>query len=145
MACLYSSLPSSIDCASPASSNPARVSRSERILVLFHLGYLLIYIPCFVIYVHLSAGSAGLPPGFTALMAAHFIGMFLGFLVFVVLIRDLYLRRNLSANQKLTWGLLFVLFCPSIWVYFFRFAKEPRADAGDPQYATTDSPIEGSR
>lgn len=52
--------------------------------------------------------------------------MLLGLAVFTVIVRDLYLRSYFTANQKLTWGLLFVLLVPSIWVYFFKHAWKPR-------------------
>jgi hypothetical protein len=47
--------------------------------------------------------------------------------VVIVIMRDLYLRDWFTANQKLTWGLLFCLLSPSIWVYFFRHAWKPRS------------------
>lgn len=65
-------------------------------------------------------------PAWTVVMTVHFFTMFLGLVVFVVIVRDLYLRDYFTANHKLTWALLFCLLPPSIWVYFFRHAWKPR-------------------
>ncbi len=99
------------------------MSRFERLLVLFHLVGLLLYVPCFFATApHMEFGFGP----WTLLMTAHFLMMFLGLVVFVVIVRDLYLRDYFTANQKLTWALLFCLLTPSIWVYFFRHAWKPR-------------------
>jgi len=99
------------------------MSRLERSLVLVHLTAAVVYVPCFFAAVpHVEFGRGS----WTTLMTVHFSLMFLGLVVMVVIIRDLYLRDYFTPNQKLTWGLLFCLLTPSIWVYFFRHAWKPR-------------------
>ena len=65
-------------------------------------------------------------------MTVHFFMMFLGLVVFVVIVRDLYLRDYFTANQKLTWALLFCLLTPSIWLYFLRAPRPGSVCPGRP-------------
>jgi hypothetical protein len=99
----------------------------ERALVLLHLGGIVIYVPIFVASAVFGGFAAG-PP--TTLIVVHFLLMALGLVVFVAIVRDLYLRDYFTPNQKLTWGLLFCLLSPSVWVYFFQHTWRPRNAMG---------------
>jgi hypothetical protein len=102
------------------------MSRLERLLVVSHLVGVVLYVPWFLA----SAPRTGFAVGpWTMLLSVHFVMMFLGLVVFIVIVRDLYLRDYFTPNQKLTWALLFCLLAPSIWVYFFRHAWTPRERA----------------
>ena len=127
----YSS-PFAIDEAmSPSARRPQYMSRFERVLVLFHFVGLLVYLPCFLVAVTRLGGSVDFPLHMRILLTVHFTLMLLGLAVLIVIIRDLYLRDYFTANQKLTWGLLFCLLLPSIWVHFFRHAWKPRSMGPD--------------
>lgn len=104
-----------------------RMSPFEHAAVLLHLACLVIYIPAFAFFA-LSGWFAAGPT--VTLLAVHFSLMLFGLVVFVLIVRDLYLREHFTPNQKLTWGLMFCLLTPSIWVYYFLHAWKPR-DHGD--------------
>jgi hypothetical protein len=119
----YSS-PSAVDEAkSPSARRSRYMSRFERAFVLFHLVCSAIYLPCFFVL----AARLRHPLHLTIFFTVHLTLMLLGLVVCIIIIRDLYLRNYFTANQKLTWGLLFCLLSPSMWVYFFRHAWKPRA------------------
>ena len=120
------------EATSPSVRRPRYMSRFERALVLFHLVSVAIYLPCFfAIPGLLVEENAAFPVQVAIFFSVHFTLMLLGLAVFIVIIRDLYLRDYFTANQKLTWGLLFCLLSPSIWVYFFIHAWKPRSMGPD--------------
>ena len=121
----YSSPSNTCEATPFGAGGPRLMSRFERLLVLAHLVGVVLYVPCFVAAAWRMQVDFG-APAWTVLMTVHFFMVFLGLVVFVVMVRDLYLRDYFTANQKLTWALLFCLLTPSIWVYFFRHAWKPR-------------------
>jgi hypothetical protein len=97
----------------------------ERWFVLWSLGYMVLYIPVFLIVAVRSIGTHG--DAILYLLPFHFVGMIQNIVALVLTIRDLYLRPFPHENQKLTWLLLILLTCPIGWlVYIFRYALKPR-------------------
>lgn len=96
------------------------MGRSEKAFVFFYFAYMLAYAPCFFLL---------MPRYFWQLLPFHFLGMFLGLLLYIVVFRDLYKRDFPNPNSKVTWAILFLALWPSMIVYLYRHGFQPRPDA----------------
>ncbi len=99
------------------------MGRFEKVYLLVYVVSLIVYFPCFILFAGKVAwGSLE----FRLLVAAHFTLMLMGLIMFILVLRDLYKRTYMTANQKLTWGLWITLFSLSIIVYYIKHARHPR-------------------
>lgn len=89
------------------------MSRLEKAFVIFYWLYMAIYIPCFFMLVERH---------FFQILPFHFLGMFLGLVLLIIVFRDLYRRDFPDPNTKVTWTILMLLFWPSILVYLYKHA-----------------------
>jgi len=106
------------------------MGRLERWFLYVYGIALMAYIPCFLSLAP-KFGEVG-SRGFWAIVTAHVTLMFMGLLTYVIVLRDLYKRTYMTANQKLTWGLWMLLFSPLIIAYYVKHARYPRErTAGD--------------
>jgi hypothetical protein len=99
----------------------------ERWIVLWSLGYMILYVPVFLFVAFRSMGTHG--DAILYILPFHFLGMIQNIAAFVLTIRDLYLRPFPHENQKLTWLLLILLTGGIGWlVYVFKYALKPRGN-----------------
>ena len=100
----------------------------ERWFVLWSLGYMVVYVPVFLIVMARPRASLD---SFFYILPFHFLGMIQNFAALILTIRDLYLRSFAHENQKLTWLLLILLTGGIGWiVYVFLYALKPRIGTG---------------
>ena len=99
------------------------MGRIEKAYLLVYCLAILAYVPCFILFVEEIHQSR---IAFRFLITTHFTLMFMGLIMLILILRDLYKRAYMSANQKLTWGLWVTLFSLSIIVYYFKHARHPR-------------------
>ena len=117
------------------------MNHAEKAFVIFYFTYLLAYIPCFFLL---------MPRYFFQLLPFHFFGMFIGLVLFIVVFRDLYKRDFPTANSKLTWAILMLVFTPTILVYLYKHGFRPRGDPVAPddrasvagEYSETGNPYQ---
>jgi len=99
----------------------------ERWFVLWSLGYMMVYIPVFLIV--FVATMAKQSDAFFYILPFHFLGMFQNLVALILTIRDLFLRRFPGENDKLMWLLLILLTGGIGWlVYVFMYALKPRGN-----------------
>jgi len=96
------------------------MNKAERIYVILYCAFLLIYLP--VVYI------MGKPP-LSITLPVHLPGLAVSLPLLVAVFADLYRRKTLSTNRKLTWAIVMLMFWPSILVYLFRHGFQPRQQA----------------
>ena len=102
----------------------------EKCFCIFYLLYMLVYIPVFI-----GLGVTG-EMSFDLIFPFHMLGMALGLIFLIVVIRDIYKRDFPNPNSKVTWTILILMFWPSIFVYLPKYGFKPR-----PKQTTVNSPI----
>jgi hypothetical protein len=96
------------------------MNRYEKGFVVFYFLYILIYVPCFILFVSFR------PNDFLWILPFHFFGMAIGVAMLVIVFRDLYKRDFPNPNSKLTWAILMLMLWPSILVYLYKYGFRPR-------------------
>lgn len=81
-----------------------------------------LYVACFFSL----AATGWMEHCFFYVLPFHFLGMFLGIPLLVIVFRDLYKRDFPNPNTKVTWAILMLLLWPSILVYLYRHGFRPR-------------------
>ncbi len=98
------------------------MDHAEKTFVIFYWTYIVLYLVCFFSL----AATGRMEHCFFYVLPFHFLGMFLGIPLLVIVIRDLYKRDFPNPNTKVTWAILMLLLWPSILVYLCKHGFRPR-------------------
>jgi len=96
------------------------MSRREKAFCIFYFVYILVYIPVFITVMNTDSRSFG------PIIPFHLLGMALGLVFLIIVLRDIYKREFPNPNQKITWTILILMFWPSVFVYLPRYGFKPR-------------------
>lgn len=96
------------------------MGRQEKAFCIFYSVYVAVYVPVFI------AAAMTHRFDFKMMLPFHLLGMVLGFVFIIVVVRDIYRREFPSPNQKITWTILVLMFWPSVFLYLLKYGFKPR-------------------
>jgi hypothetical protein len=86
------------------------MNKAEKAFCVLYIVYMLIYMPCFILL---------MPRHFEAVFPFHILGMFLGLVLIIIVMRDIYKRDFPNPNTKVTWTILIFVTGIAIFPYLF--------------------------
>jgi hypothetical protein len=93
------------------------MNKAEKAFCVLYIVYMLIYMPCFILL---------MPRHFEEIFPFHILGMFLGLVLIIIVMRDIYKRDFPNPNTKVTWTILIFVTGIAIFPYLFLHGFKPR-------------------
>lgn len=99
------------------------VNRWEKGFIVFYFMYMIFYVCVFIGIIR--SGDMD-PATFHTILPFHLFGMAMGLPLYIIVIRDIYLRSFPNPNTKVTWTILVLVFWPAIIAYLYKHGFHPR-------------------
>lgn len=107
------------------------MNRWEKSFIVFYLTYMIVYVCVFIGII----GSGDISPTtFHTILPFHLFGMAMGMPLYIIVIRDIYLRSFPNPNTKVTWTNLVLMFSPSIFAYLYKNGFRSRETLPTPKH-----------
>ncbi|MFO1006338.1 MAG: hypothetical protein U0929_10300 [Planctomycetaceae bacterium] len=108
------------------------MNRWEKSYIIFYCIYMILYL-CVVFIGLIRSGDID-PMTFHIILPFHLLGMAMGILLYIIVIRDIYLRSFPNPNTKVTWTILVLMFWPSIFAYLYKNGFRSRETLPTPKH-----------
>ena len=99
------------------------MNRWEKSFIVFYFTYMIVYVCVFIRII--GSGDTD-PTTFRTILPFHLFGMAMGIPLYIIVIRDIYLRSFPNPDTKVTWTILVLMFWPAIIAYLYKHGFHPR-------------------